>query len=88
MPSLEDRVERLEAQLQVATDRATIIELTGRYCQAVANEDMEALLRLFTDEAGLETSFPEGSGREDTSVQGISALREAYQGTAGMSLSP
>jgi hypothetical protein len=88
MPTVEDRLDRIEAQLQGVADRVAIVELTARYCQAVAADDMEALLALFSHDAALETSFPEGSGQEDTSIQGIALLREVYKGTAGMGLRP
>lgn len=88
MPTLADRVARLEAQIQDVTDRDSIIELTGRYCQAVASDDMETLLTLFTEDGSLETSFPPGSGQEHSSTHGLAALREVYKGTAGMGLKP
>lgn len=88
MPTLEDRVARLEAQIQEVTDRDSIVELTGRYCRAVASDDMETLLTLFTEDASLETSFPPGSGQEHSTTQGLDALRDVYKGTAGMGLKP
>ena len=88
MPTLEARVDRLEAQLQAVADRNAVVELTARYCRAVASDEMETLLALFTDDAALETSFPPGSGQEHSETHGLPALREVYKGTAGMGLKP
>lgn len=88
MPSLEERVERLESHQQALTDRNEICELTARYCRAVASDDLVTLLSLFTEDGALETSFPAGSGQDHTASRGIEALRETYRGTAGMSLQP
>jgi ketosteroid isomerase-like protein len=88
MPTLEERVDRLEAQLQATMDRQSIVELTGRYCRAVASDDMEALLGLFTEDASLITGFPPESGQDHAETRGRDALRETYKGTAGMGLKP
>jgi ketosteroid isomerase-like protein len=88
MPTLEDRIDRLEAQIQTVRDRDELVELTARYCRAVANEDMDTLISLFTDDATLETTFPPGSGQDQSTTTGHPALREAYAGTAGMALRP
>lgn len=88
MSTLEERVERLEANLQAAMDRQSIVELTGRYCRAVASEDMEGLLGLFTEDASLETSFPPGSEQDHSETHGKAALRETYKGSAGIGLMP
>ena len=88
MPTLEERVASLEAQIQQATDRQAIIELTGRYCQAVASDDLDALLSLFTEDASLHTQFPPGSGQAHSETTGKAALRETYRGTQGMALKP
>ena len=88
MPSLEDRIEALENQVAGVADRQAIVELTGRYCQAVAHDDLDGLLALFTDDASLHTQFPPGSGQEHSESEGLDALREAYQGTQGMRLKP
>ncbi len=88
MPTLEERVASLEARLQQAIDRQSIIELTGRYCRAVAGDDLEELLSLFTEDASLHTQFPPGSGQDHSETTGKAALRETYRGTQGMGLRP
>lgn len=88
MSTLESRVESIEARLGELADRQAIVELTGRYCRAVSNEDLDDLLSLFTDDASLDTRFPPGSGQDHSETKGLTALRETYQGTQGMHLKP
>jgi len=88
MMTLEERVERLETQVQAVTDRETIVELTGRYCRAVESDDIDAVVALFTEDASLETSFPPGSGQDHSTTTGYASLRETYKGTSGMGLKP
>ena len=88
MSTLEERVARLEAQVQAVTDRDAIVELTGRYCRAVESDDIEAIIALFTEDASLETAFPPDSGQDHSSTTGHAALHDTYKGTAGMGLMP
>ena len=88
MKSIESRVEALETHLSALADREAIRELTARYCRAVTNDDMETLLTLFAEDGALDTTFPPGSGQDHTETRGLEALRETYQGTAGMQLKP
>jgi len=88
MQTLEERVDRLEAQLQNAVDRQSIVELTARYCRAVLNDDMETVVGLFTEDGSLDTTFPPGSGQAQSETNGRAALRKAYEGTTGMGLKP
>ncbi len=88
MGNLEDRLSRVEAALAARIDRDEIVELTARYCRAVASDDVEALVALFTEDGVLESHFPHGSGQDHTETRGVDALRETYRGALGMSLRP
>jgi 6-phosphogluconolactonase/glucosamine-6-phosphate isomerase/deaminase len=88
MPTLEDRIDRLEAQIQTVGDRDELVELTARYCRAVANEDMDTLISLFTDDATLETTFPPGSGQDHSTTTGHPALREQTRSVLAIHDSP
>ncbi len=88
MSDLEARLSRVEDAVAALADRAAIVELTGDYCRAVAADDLDRLVDLFTDDGVLETAFPPGSGQDHAVTRGRAALRETYQGTAGMGLLP
>lgn len=72
MPT-EDRLDAIERRLRELEDREAIHDLQYEYAYAVDQNDWEAFLAFFTDDASIE--FPEHSS-EDPAYHGPAELRK------------
>ena len=64
MPTLEERIQRIE-------DRDAIRELTSRYCHAVVEADVDAIVDLFCEDGAMVMG--------ETVNRGGEALRQSYR---------